>query len=163
MLKPLPARRVACQAMRSSTRASALEAVRPARAWVPFYICDAALQAFEATNVPVEFYAVDEAFDPVLPRGVPDGECVMYVNYFGLKTKTATSVVSSYSSRAIVDDTHAFFATGYAGAWSFNSALLGRTPGTTIRNFSPQARRIASQNAGPWVTRLSGNWPYTNP
>ena len=99
-----------------------LEATRPARAWVPFYICDAALQAFEATGVAVEFYAVDEAFDPVLPRGVADGECLMYVNYFGLKAKTVASVASSYRSRAIVDDTQAFFATGYPGAWSFNSA-----------------------------------------
>jgi hypothetical protein len=100
-----------------------LEALRPSRAWLPFYICDAALQACAAAGVAVEFYAIDEAFDPVLPAGAPPaGECLVYVNYFGLKTSTAASLVAAHGSRVIVDDTQAFFATGYAGAWSFNSA-----------------------------------------
>jgi hypothetical protein len=101
---------------------SILEATHPSRAWVPFYICDAGLQPFEATGVPVEFYAVDEAFDPVLPAALASGDCVMYVNYFGLKNATAASLAASHGGRAIVDDTQAFFARGYPGAWSFNSA-----------------------------------------
>jgi hypothetical protein len=100
-----------------------LETTRPSRAWVPFYICDAALQPFVATGVAVELYGIDEAFDPILPPGAPAaGECLLYVNYFGLKTSTAVSLVAAHGAQAIVDDTQAFFATGYSGAWSFNSA-----------------------------------------
>jgi hypothetical protein len=100
-----------------------LDALRPSRAWVPFYICDAALQPFAAAGVAVELYAIDEAFDPILPAGAPAaGECLMYVNYFGLKTSTVASLVTAHGSRVIVDDTQAFFARGYSGAWSFNSA-----------------------------------------
>jgi len=66
-----------------------LQAVRPARVWMPFYICEAALQPCEAEDVPVEFYPIDEAFDPILPAGAPAaGECLVYVNYFGLKSST---------------------------------------------------------------------------
>jgi hypothetical protein len=100
-----------------------LQAVRPARVWMPFYICEAALQPCEAEDVPVEFYPIDEAFDPILPAGVPAaGECLVYVNYFGLKSSTAARLAAAHGRRAIVDDTHAFFARGYPGAWSFNSA-----------------------------------------
>jgi hypothetical protein len=100
-----------------------LRAVRPSRVWLPFYICDAALQPCEAEGVPMEFYAIDEAFDPILPAGVPAaGECLVYVNYFGIKTSTAAALAAAHGGRMIVDDTHAFFARGYSGAWSFNSA-----------------------------------------
>ena len=97
--------------------------MRPSRAWVPFYICDAALQAFSATAVAVEPYGIDEAFEPILPPGAPAaGECLIYVNYFGLKSAKAASLIAAHGDRVIVDDTQAFFATGYPGAWSFNSA-----------------------------------------
>ena len=100
-----------------------VRAVGPSRVWMPFYICDAALQPCEAEGVPVEFYAIDEAFDPILPAGAPAaGECLLYVNYFGLKTSTAARLAAAHGGRMIVDDTHAFFARGYTGAWSFNSA-----------------------------------------
>jgi hypothetical protein len=119
---PLHPRAAALSSGRAGLRCI-LEAMRPSRAWVPFYICDAALQAFSATGVEVEPYGIDDAFDPILPPGAPAaGECLIYVNYFGLKSATAASLVGVHGSRVIVDDTQAFFATGYPGAWSFNSA-----------------------------------------
>jgi hypothetical protein len=119
---PLHPRAAALSSGRAGLRCI-LEAMRPSRAWAPFYICDAALQAFSATGVAVELYAIDEAFDPILPPGAPAaGECVIYVNYFGLKSATAVSLVAAHGDRMIVDDTQAFFAMGYPGAWSFNSA-----------------------------------------
>jgi hypothetical protein len=100
-----------------------LDLMRPTRAWAPFYICDAALEPFLATSVPVDLYAIDEALEPILPRGAPGaGECLLYVNYFGLKTAAAAALVGAYPGRVIVDDTQAFFARGYSGGWSFNSA-----------------------------------------
>jgi hypothetical protein len=47
----------------------------------------------------VEFYAIDEAFDPILPAGAPAaGECLLYVNYFGLKTSTAARLAAVFAS-----------------------------------------------------------------
>ena len=102
---------------------SILELMRPSRVWVPFYVCDAVFQAFTAAGVATELYSIDEAFDPVLPAGSPaGGEGLVYVNYFGLKTSTAASLVAAYPGQVIVDDTQSFFTKGYAGGWSFNSA-----------------------------------------
>jgi hypothetical protein len=119
---PLHPRAAALSSGRAGLRCI-LEAIRPSRAWVPFYICDAALQAFSATGVAVEPYGIDEAFDPILPPGAPAaGECLICVNYFGLKSATVAALVAKHGNRVIVDDTQAFFAMGYPGAWSFNSA-----------------------------------------
>jgi hypothetical protein len=120
--------------------------MRPSGAWIPFYICDAALIPFRAAGVPVEFYAIDEAFDPILPPGVPEpGECLLYVNFFGLKTSTAASLVSAHPGQVIVDDTQAFFVRGYDHGWSFNSArkFFGVADGAYVY--------------GPGVT--AGEWP----
>ena len=93
---------------------SILELMRPSRVWVPFYVCDAVFQAFTAAGVATELYSIDEAFDPVLPAGSPaGGEGLVYVNYFGLKTSTAASLVAAYPGQVIVDDTQSFFTKGY--------------------------------------------------
>jgi hypothetical protein len=100
-----------------------LELMRPSRVWVPFYVCDAVFQALAAAGVAAELYSIDEALDPLLPAGSPArDEGLVYVNYFGLKTSTAASLVAAYPDQVIVDDTQSFFTKGYPGGWSFNSA-----------------------------------------
>jgi hypothetical protein len=100
-----------------------LEDLQPARVWTPFYVCDAVLPAIAHAGASVEFYAVDDALEPVLPAGTPSGrDVVMYVNYFGLKAAAASSLAASLGRRAVIDDSQAFFQRGYAGSSSFNSA-----------------------------------------
>jgi hypothetical protein len=100
-----------------------LECLKPARVWVPFYVCDAVLPAIVHAGADVEFYPIDEALDPILPSGQPsDRDVVMYVNYFGIKSATASRLASSLGIRAVIDDTQAFFQRGYSGSSSFNSA-----------------------------------------
>ena len=103
--------------------AEILRVVGPSRAWVPFYVCDTALAPFERAGIPTAFYDVDERLDPSLPPGAPtERECLLYVNYFGLKGETAAALAAAHPRRVIVDDTQAFYACGYTDAWSFNSA-----------------------------------------
>jgi len=100
-----------------------LERLRPRRVWTPSYVCDSVVQTIRRAGAEVDYYGIDAALDPLLPEGRPAaGDCAVYVNYFGLKHDTATAFASAYGERAIVDDTQAFFETGYPGAWSFNSA-----------------------------------------
>jgi len=100
-----------------------LERSRPSRVWTPFYVCDSVVQTIEKAGVELEYYALDASLDPVLPAGAPaDGECLLYVNYFGIKLDTAASLDRTLGDRAILDDTHAFFQRGYPRAASFNSA-----------------------------------------
>jgi hypothetical protein len=119
---PYHAAAVALGSGRASLR-HILDVTRPVLAWVPFYVCDAALRPFEEAGISVEFYSLDDELDPLLPTGAPaDGECLLYINYFGMKTSRVLALVAAHPGRVIVDDTHAFYSTGYAGAWSFNSA-----------------------------------------
>jgi hypothetical protein len=99
-----------------------LECLRPARVWAPFYVCDVVLPAIAHAGASVDFYAIDESLEPLLPAGLTDRDVVMYVNYFGIKNGAAAGLASTLGRRAVIDDTQAFFQRGYAGAWSFNSA-----------------------------------------
>jgi hypothetical protein len=98
-----------------------LELTRPARLFVPFYICDAALEPLRRLRIPIEFYRLTPTLDPE-HEGWPADACVLYVNYFDMKTGGADRLVAALGSRTIVDDTQAFFRRGRGTGWSFNSA-----------------------------------------
>lgn len=95
--------------------------LNPAKVHIPYYTCDAVVEALKAHKVTVSYYAVDRHLDPVLP-GMKDNECLLYINYFGLKTKTAARLAENYGGRLIVDNTQAFFEKSFGKAWAFNSA-----------------------------------------
>ena len=99
-----------------------LETRRPRRALVPFFLCDSALSAFDAAQVPYGFYRVTPSLEAVLPEPFEGADCVLYVNYFGLKTRAVRALESAVPAWIIADDTQAFFERGYARAASFNSA-----------------------------------------
>jgi hypothetical protein len=105
-----------------SCLAQALETLRPRRALVPFYTCEALLEPLAERGVVVDYYALTPALEPDLGRGPSDGECLIYINYFGLKSELAARLAADHGPRAIIDNTQAFFEAGYDGAWSFNSA-----------------------------------------
>ncbi len=99
-----------------------LETLKPAKALVPFYICNTVLLVFEKAQIPIDFYDLDINLQPQLPCTSTAGDVILYVNYFGLKTPDIAETMVSRREYLIVDDTQAFFERGHAGAWSFNSA-----------------------------------------
>lgn len=99
-----------------------LEALKPTEAWLPFYICNAAVEPFDQLGVPYTFFGIDEHFEPSFPVDLPDSACVLYVNYFGLKKECAEDLPNRTRARVIIDDTHAFFERGHGRSPSFNSA-----------------------------------------
>lgn len=112
-------------AMLTSGRACLGEIVRrlrPRRMLVPFYTCDAVLEPLALEGVAVDYYGLSPTLEPCLPREPAADDCLLFINYFGLKSATAARLAAAYAARAVVDDTHAFFADGYPTSWSFNSA-----------------------------------------
>jgi hypothetical protein len=99
-----------------------LEIMAPRRAWVPFFICDSALAPFDLLGVPYEFYSLTPDLEPLLTESPGPDECLLYVNYFGLKTASAARLPGDHRAHVVIDDTQAFFERGYARAVSFNSA-----------------------------------------
>ena len=99
-----------------------LDEIRPRRVHVPFYVCDAVTVPLRGRGIAISTYALTECLDPAAPIDLAEDEAVVTVNYFGLKNASMRKHAQRDRGRAIIDDTQAFFARGYPGAWSFNSA-----------------------------------------
>ena len=82
----------------------------PSRVWIPYYCCDAVLEPLKQQNVEFCFYSIDDSFEIANnDQTVTQNECILYVNYFGLKGDYAQELQEKYGSRLWVDNTHAFF------------------------------------------------------
>ncbi|SNS61830.1 hypothetical protein SAMN06265795_104152 [Noviherbaspirillum humi] len=90
--------------------AALLDQGRPARVWMPSYLCDAMLEPLAAASVPTSFYSLDADFMPDGSLQPGESDWILYVNYFGLHGESAKAVATRYGSqRLIVDNSQAFF------------------------------------------------------
>jgi hypothetical protein len=99
-----------------------VQRVRPRRVLVPFFICDAVLEPLVAAGVAHAFYPITERGLPDLAEAPRDDELLLAVNYFGLESVAMGALAAQYGTTLVVDDTQAFYRTGDAASWSFNSA-----------------------------------------
>lgn len=93
---------------------------RPARLWVPRFICDTVLQAPARLGIPVQRYAISAQLHPILPQ-VGDNELVLLVNYFGLTTEAVAEAAAMLPGRCVVDATTALYAPPPPGVPTFYS------------------------------------------
>ncbi|MBR1982529.1 MAG: hypothetical protein IKA23_07250 [Akkermansia sp.] len=93
---------------------------RPARLWVPHYICDTVLQAPARLEIPVSRYSCTEALAPILPAVAQD-EVVLLVNYFGLTEQQVAAAAASLPGQCIVDATTALYSPPIPGIPTFYS------------------------------------------
>lgn len=98
-----------------------LERVNPSKVYLPFYSCDSLLLPLREKQIPYEFYALNNAFDPITPL-LEDTELIVYINYFGLKSQTARKLSKLFGEQLVVDNCQAFFEESYGASWTFNSA-----------------------------------------
>jgi hypothetical protein len=99
-----------------------LERVNPTKVYLPFYACDSLLLPLQERQIPYEFYAINAAFDPIVPLLKEDSELLVYINYFGLKSQTAHRLSKLFGEHLVVDNCQAFFEEAYGASWAFNSA-----------------------------------------
>ena len=99
-------------ALRLNAGRYALEYILRARkyhkVYLPYYICDSVLQPIERLGVAYEFYHINEQLEPAVELHPKDDEAVLYVNYFGLKNRFASSFCYAYHN-TILDNTQAFY------------------------------------------------------
>ena len=106
---------------------------RPARAFLPYFCCDSLVRVFESCGVLVQRYCLNEAFELKKVVQLGESDCLVVLNYFGLKSNYIRRLIQIYGDQLWVDDTQAFFERG-SGAFSFNSArkFFGVTDGAYI-------------------------------
>jgi hypothetical protein len=140
-----------------------VQAIGASRVLLPFYICDSALEPLNTVGVPYSFYSLTPSLEPELSGLDPRRDCVLYVNYFGLKTACAMELAARNGASVIIDDTQAFYQKGYANAWSFNSARKffgvpdgAYAYGAGLGTFAPSAR-LEDSRYEHLINRLVGN------
>ncbi len=112
------------QLLRLNTGRNALEYIlrvnKYSLVYVPYYSCDALLEPIQKLGLKHVFYNINEHLDPAAEIKVKEGECLLYVNYFGIKDDTVAKL-SRESRDVIIDNSQSFFSRPVANASTFYS------------------------------------------
>ena len=88
-----------------------LEARRPKRVHLPWYLCDSMAEPLRQCGVDIQRYAIDAEFRIAQSPSLLPGEWLLYVNYFGLCDAVVDELLLSYpANQIVVDNSQAFFA-----------------------------------------------------
>jgi hypothetical protein len=99
-----------------------LERANPSKVYLPYFCCDSLLLPLKERQIPYEFYAINQSFDPVAPLLLEDSELIVYINYFGLKSQTGRKLAKLFGEKLVMDNSQAFFEESYGASWAFNSS-----------------------------------------
>lgn len=112
------------QPLMSSGRAclaKILRFTRSRRLHLPDHICDSVVLPLRGLDVEAVFYAIDEQLCPVGIPEVLDGDMVLLVDYFGVRSQEVARIAARYGDKAIVDRSQAFAGPEVLGSWWFDS------------------------------------------
>ena len=108
--------------IRLNTGRNALEYILKVRRYkrihLPYFSPDGLMEPIKKLKIPYEFYTIDEHLEPVQDFVVGEQECMLYINYFGVKGITAEQLSHKYPN-VIIDNSQAFFAKPLAGIDTF--------------------------------------------
>ena len=78
------------------------------KVYLPLYICHVMLQPLQQLQIDYAFYSINEDLEPDQNFTVGGDECILYINYFGLKNTTAHKLAQKYAN-TVIDNAQAFF------------------------------------------------------
>jgi len=76
--------------------------------YLPYYTCEVLLEPLHKLNLKYHFYHIDEDLDPVIDFEISEQCCLLYTNYFGVKTETVKKLAKTIKN-LIIDNAQAFF------------------------------------------------------
>lgn len=77
--------------------------------WLPLYQCETVRSFLARKGVACKYYHIDEQFNPIdLCPG--EKECVLFVNYYGIMSKSRMQQLADGYTHVIIDNSQAFFA-----------------------------------------------------
>ncbi|MBC7525085.1 MAG: hypothetical protein H7239_11680 [Flavobacterium sp.] len=89
--------------------------------YMPYFTCDVLLEPIRKLHINVEFYFIDEQFEPLFDFNmVKKNECFLYTNYFGLHTRNVTKLTSKCPN-LIIDNAQSFYSKAIEGIDTFYS------------------------------------------
>jgi hypothetical protein len=139
------------------------QAQKPKRLHLPFYMCNAVLEAVAAAGVTVVFYGLDSKLELLTRPALSDGDMLLVVNYFGLQSSYTGRIAREFGHRCIIDNTQAFFESPAPECFTIYSArkFLGVADGAylyaprhlaiepfPLRRNAPDVRHLVNRLAG---------------
>ncbi len=88
--------------------------------YVPYFTCEVLLEPIRRLKLEYRFYHIDADLNPIIDFQVDDESCMLYTNYFGVKTDTVKTL-SKTQKNLIIDNAQAFYATPVTGIDTFYS------------------------------------------
>jgi hypothetical protein len=85
-----------------------IESLAVKKVYLPLYICPVMLQPLQQLQIDYAFYSINEDLEPDQNFAVGGDECILYINYFGLKNATAQKLAQNYAN-TVIDNAQAFF------------------------------------------------------
>lgn len=76
--------------------------------YMPYFTCEVLLEPIKKLGVNYQFYKLNEDLDPIIDFEMDDRSCLLYTNYFGIKTSTVKSISKSIKN-LIIDNAQAFY------------------------------------------------------
>jgi hypothetical protein len=99
-----------------------LRAKKIKKVFLPFYTCNVLLEPLRRTGTDVEFYHINEKFEPVFDyQQLKEKEYFLYTNYYGIKGSFIKKL-SDYISYLIIDNSQAFYSFPINSVDTFYSA-----------------------------------------
>lgn len=86
-----------------------LLARRPAKLFLPAYLCDSMSEPIRQTGTAYEFYNIDADLEVARLPALGRDEFLLYVNYFGLKEAYCRRLAAHYGPALVVDNSQAMF------------------------------------------------------
>lgn len=121
------------------------------RLHLPDHICDSVVLPLTGLGIDAVFYSIDEQLCPAKLPDVHEGDMLLLVDYFGVRSREVAHIAALHGPRAIVDRSQAFASEEVRGSWWFDS----------LRKFFPlpDGARVGGPTAlpppGPRNTRTS--------
>jgi hypothetical protein len=88
--------------------------------YLPYFTCEVILEPIKRLELYYHFYKIDENMDPIIDFKVDDLSCMLYTNYYGVKTDTVRAL-SKTQKNLIIDNAQAFYAAPIPGIDTFYS------------------------------------------
>jgi|APSaa5957512535_1039671.scaffolds.fasta_scaffold22078_4 hypothetical protein len=86
-----------------------LQSKKPTKVYVPYYCCDALIEPLSLNEIDYEFYSINDNLELTRIPELQSGECIIYCDFFGIKSNYTLSLIEIFQEKLIVDNTHSFF------------------------------------------------------
>ncbi|MEG2450215.1 MAG: hypothetical protein RSB09_00625 [Clostridia bacterium] len=85
------------------------------KVYLPYFLCESVYQCLAKNNILVEFYHINERFEPLIDNEIKSGEFLYFVNSYGQFNNARLSEYVNRYHNIIIDNVHAFFQSNLTG------------------------------------------------